>query len=286
MHEVLITGASSGIGYALTESFLQRGDVVWAGARKPETLKAPAEKYPGNLKVLKLDVTSATDIESAVQTITQNPSDKKFILVNNAGVALGGPIESLPLEEWKSLFEVNVFGLVSVTKNFLPRLRQNRGLVINIGSISGRISSPYLAPYCASKFAVKAISDALRRELRSHGVNVVLVEPGPIKTDIWDKSIHHSNELKKFITGDQLKVYGEAIENLNSAVAEVAKSAVPVSWVTDTVMSAINAKNPRAYYLVGKGIRIQAFLAKHLPTKWLDALLSMGYRFQAAKKKS
>ncbi|WP_413943755.1 SDR family oxidoreductase [Bdellovibrio sp. HCB-162] len=283
MNEVLITGASSGIGYALTESFLQKGDTVWAGVRKPETLKSLQEKYPTLLKVLKLDVTSAADIESAWQTISSQKSDKKFILVNNAGVAVGGPIESLPSLEWKNLFDVNVLGLVAMTQKFLPRLRETQGRIVNIGSISGRIATPYLAPYCSSKFAVRAITDSLRREMRSLGVKVILIEPGPIQTPIWEKSIEHSQDLKKHISGEQMKIYGSAIEALTSAVEDVARSAVPVSWVTDKVLHAVNAPNPKAYYLIGKGICFQAFLAKHLPVKWLDALLAMGFRFKKGK---
>ncbi|HEY1079086.1 MAG TPA: SDR family NAD(P)-dependent oxidoreductase, partial [Bdellovibrio sp.] len=130
MKEVFITGASTGIGYALTESFLKRGDFVWAGVRKPEVLSDLQAKYPDLLKVLKLDVTSATDIAAAAKVVSEKKIFAPFILINNAGVANGGPLESLPLTEWKNLFDVNVLGLVAVTQAFLPRIRQSQGRIL------------------------------------------------------------------------------------------------------------------------------------------------------------
>lgn len=280
MNDVLITGASSGIGHALAEAFLKNGDTVWAGARKLETLKDLQEKYPQKLKMLKLDVTKTEDIEAAWREISSLNSGNRFVLVNNAGIASGGPIESLPAQEWKNVFDVNVLGLVAMTAKFLPKLRETKGCIVNIGSISGRIAAPYLAPYCASKFAVRAISDSLRREMRPHGVKVVLIEPGAIQTPIWEKTLEHSNDIEKHVTPEQMKVYGEAIRSMKSAVADIAKNAVPVSWVTDKVIAAVNSTSPSPYNLIGRGISLQAFLAKHLPVKTLDALLAAGFRFR------
>lgn len=284
MKNIFITGASSGIGLALVEAFLKKGHRVWAALRKPEMLSLLSNHYPDHLQVLSLDVTSEGEIQKAFELVSAKVDSKEFILVNNAGIAIGGPIESLPMQEWKKVFDVNVMGLVNVTKVFLPLVRRTHGRIINIGSISGRISSPFLAPYTSSKFAVRAISDSLRREMRPLGVKVSLVEPGPIKTAIWEKAINSSMDLKVQLTEEELRVYGEALENLTSAVEDVARNAVPVSRVVEKVMKAVEKENPAPYYLVGKGIHLQAFLAKHLPTRWLDAILSMGYRFHRAKK--
>ncbi len=171
-------------------------------------------------------------------------------------------------------------------KLFFLLLRETKGTVVNVGSISGRIASPYLAPYAVSKFSVRAFSDSLRREMRNFGVKVILVEPGPIKTPIWEKSMDHSSDLKKHLTPELSQIYERPLNGLISAVEEVAKNAVPVSWVTEKVVSAVHSEDPNAYYLIGRGIHFQAFLAKHLPVRWLDAVLSMGYRFQRGKKKS
>lgn len=285
---VLVTGASSGIGLALVRGLLLQGCFVWAGLRQPEILDELVAQNPGRLRALCLDVTVPSDVEQAFRLISEAvPSE--FVLINNAGIALGGPVELLPDVEWRKVFDVNVFGLVAVTKVFLPLLRRVQGRVINIGSISGRIASPFLAPYSASKFAVRAISDSLRREMIPFGVNVILIEPGPIDTNIWSKSIEHSNAVAHDVLLDESAagledIYGEAMVRLNSAVADVAKAAAPVSWVLDKIDHAMNSAAPKAYYLVGKGIWFQAFLAKHLPTKWMDALMGRGFRFTAGKK--
>lgn len=278
MKDIFITGASTGIGYALTESFLKRGDFVWAGVRKPEVLKDLQAQYPELLKVLKLDVTVATDIEAAVKAVSQRNSSRPFILINNAGVALGGPIEALPIAEWRNLFDVNVIGLIEMTQKLLPTLRATKGRVINVGSISGLIATPYLAPYCASKFAVRAFSDSLRREMHTFGVKVVLLEPGPIETPIWNKSI--SSSQTKF-SSEHLKVYASGIAAAERLIERSAQGAVPVSWVTDAVLKAVDRKNPRPYYLIGKGIRFNAFLARFAPVRLLDTLINFTFAIKS-----
>lgn len=282
MKEILITGASTGIGLALTEAFLQKGDIVWAGVRKPETLQRLEAKYP-QLHILKLDVTSPADIENAWQEISTKRSSHAFVLINNAGIAIGGPVEALSLAKWRDIFDVNLFAMVSITSKFLPLIRATKGRIVNIGSISGRIASPYLGPYCASKFAVRSFSDSLRREMRPFGVKVILVEPGPIQTPIWKKSMDQSMDIQKQLSSELATVYEEPISYLTSAVSTVVKTAVPVSWVTKKVLLAVESKHPKAYYLVGKHIHIQAALAKWLPAKWLDRILSWGYRFRKGR---
>ena len=204
-------------------------------------------------------------------------------MINNAGIAIGGPVEALTLTNWRDIFDVNVFAVVSITNRFLPLIRAAKGRIVNIGSISGRIASPYLGPYCASKFAVRAFSDSLRREMRSFGVKVILVEPGPISTPIWEKSMDQSMNIQKQLSPELAKAYEEPISYLTSAVETVVKNAVPVSWVTEKVLLAVESKHPKAYYLIGKYIHIQAALAKYLPAKWLDMILSWGYRFRKGR---
>lgn len=279
MKQIFITGASTGIGYALTESFLKRGDFVWAGVRKPEVLNDLQAKYPDLLKVLKLDVTSTADIEAAVKGVAEKNFTHPLILINNAGIALGGPIEALPIADWKSLFDVNVLGLVEMTQKLLPVIRATKGRVVNVGSISGLIATPFLAPYCASKFAVRAFSDSLRREMQSFGVKVILLEPGPIATPIWNKSISISQT--KF-SSEHLKTYASGMAAAESLIEQSAKGAVPVSWVTEAVFKAVDKRNPQPYYLIGKGIRFNAFLARFAPVRLLDALIALTF---AAKKK-
>lgn len=280
MRHVLITGTSSGIGYHLAETLLNQGYVVWAGLRSPQILTNLQEKFPSKLHVLKLDVTLSSDIDQAWRRISTDPSIEEFSLINNAGIAVGNPFESLPVEEWRRLFDVNVFGLIEITKKFLPLLRRTKGRVINMGSISGRVAAPFLGPYCASKFAVRAITDTLRREMLSLGVHVCLIEPGPVDTPIWDKSVNKSQELSKGLSEDMKEVYGESLNALRTGVEAASASAVPVKRVSEKVLHALTSRQPKAYYLVGKDIRMTAFLVKYLPVSLLDRIIVKGFRFQ------
>lgn len=280
MRHVLITGTSSGIGYHLAESLLKQGFVVWAGLRSPQALSGLQEKFPSKLHVLKLDVTLPADIEQAWRRISTDPSIEEFALINNAGIAVGNPFESLPVEEWRRLFDVNVFGLIEITRKFLPLLRRTKGRVVNIGSISGRVAAPFLGPYCASKFAVRAITDTLRREMMSLGVSVSLIEPGPIDTPIWDKSVNKSQELSKGLTEEMREVYWESLSAMRAGVEAASANAVPVQRVSEKVLHALTSRKPKAYYLVGKDIRMTAFLVKYLPVSLLDRIIVKGFRFQ------
>jgi NAD(P)-dependent dehydrogenase (short-subunit alcohol dehydrogenase family) len=282
MKHVLVTGASTGIGLDIVKSLLKKNYFVWAGVRKPEVLAGLHAEYSKTLRVLKMDVTKSSDIRDAFLEISSAQSKHamtEFSLINNAGIAIGGPCEGVPMSEWRGLFDVNVFGLIETTQVFLPLLRQTKGRVINIGSISGRIASPFLAPYATSKFAVRAFSDSLRREMRPHGVRVVLIEPGAIDTGIWDKSVDKSEDLKKNLAPEILNVYGRAIDSLVRGVKKVASDAAPVEWVTSAVLDAMTKQDPNPKYLVGKMIRVQAILANFLPSRQLDQLLAKGYRF-------
>jgi NAD(P)-dependent dehydrogenase (short-subunit alcohol dehydrogenase family) len=284
MRHVLITGTSTGIGYHLTETLLKEGFVVWAGLRSPQAMNPLVEKYPKKLHVLQLDVTSTHEIEQAFRRISSDPSVEEFSLINNAGVAIGGPIEALTMQEWHKLFNVNVFGLIEVTQKFLPLLRRTRGCVINIGSISGRVAAPFLSPYCASKFAVRAFTDSLRREMIVHNVRVVLIEPGPIDTPIWDKSIQKSHQAEQELSAEMRLIYGESLQALEAGVEATAANAVPPSHVARNVLKALNGKSPKPYYLVGKSIRLTAFMVKYLPTGLLDRLIVKGFRGQSSSK--
>lgn len=281
MRHVLITGTSTGIGYHLTETLLEKGFTVWAGLRSPQAMNPLKEKYPQKLHVLQLDVTSNQDIDQAFRKISSDPSIEEFSLINNAGVAIGGPIEALSMNEWHKLFNVNVFGLIEMTQKFLPLLRKTRGCVVNIGSISGRVAAPFLGPYCASKFAVRAVTDSLRREMMTLGVRVALIEPGPIDTPIWDKSVQKSQQVSQTLSPEMRQVYGESLQALEAGVEATAATAVPVSHVAKNVLKALNSKHPKAYYLVGKSIRLTAFMVKYLPTGLLDRLIVKGFRGQS-----
>lgn len=281
MKQVLITGASTGIGYSLTKFLCERGHRVWAGVRKPEVLRHLKEEFPKSLTILKLDVVNEEDIDKAYQEISSTYDiNQEFVLVNNAGIAVGGPVEALAFEEWHKLFDVNVFAPVRLTQKFLPLIRKTKGRVLNVGSISGRISTPFLASYNSSKFALRSFTDTLRREMAPLGVKVVLIEPGPVKTEIWSKSIAHSEDLIKNLSTEMQAVYGEGIEALRSGVLKTVQNAVPVEHVTKAMTSAIESEHPGFYYLLGKNAFLYFLMSRFMPARWLDKLLMAGYRFK------
>lgn len=281
MKQVLITGASTGIGFDITKTLCEKGYRVWATVRNPKVLERIKEDYGDRLSIIQMDVTHSKEIQEAVEFVKESLNPKQeFILINNAGIANGGPIEALSLSEWRNVFDVNLFAMVEMTRSFLPILRETKGRVINIGSISGRIASPFLGPYSASKFAVRAFSDSLRREMSYFDVKVALIEPGPIRTEIWSKSIRASDEAAKKFPPGITETYGPLMESLREGVIKTAEGAVPVQKVTEAVIHAIESRSPQVSYLIGRHIRLQATLARFLPSGAMDRLMKAGLRFQ------
>lgn len=242
-------------------------------------MQALQSRYSSNLTVVTLEMTAASDIEQVfTQVNSKLDSTKEFVLVNNAGIAVGSPVESLPMDEWRNLYEINLFGPIRLIQKFLPVLRKTKGRVVNVGSISGRISTPFLAPYSSSKFALRSMTDSLRREVLPLGVKVVLIEPGPTKTNIWSKSLEHGQELESKMSSEMLAVYGQQVKSLRTGVEQTAKNAVAVEIVVERMVDAIENENPKLYYLVGKNIGLMAFMARFFPTRLLDKLLMSGFR--------
>ncbi|WP_413561448.1 SDR family oxidoreductase [Bdellovibrio sp. HCB209] len=280
MKQVIITGASTGIGFDLTRTLCEKGFRVWACVRKPESIERLAKDYSENLRVLKMDVTNSHDIKHAFKSVqTELNPDTELILVNNAGIASGGPIEGIDLDEWRRVFDVNVFGMVEMTKAFLPLIRSTKGRIINIGSISGRVAAPFLGPYTASKFAVKAFTDSLRREVANFGVRVSLIEAGPIRTEIWSKSIDVSDQVLNKCSTEVRTAYGPMMSSMRESVVATAKDAVPVQVATDAILHAIQSHLPRVNYLIGKNIKLQANLMKFMSTKMVDRLIKKSLRY-------
>jgi NAD(P)-dependent dehydrogenase (short-subunit alcohol dehydrogenase family) len=271
---ILVTGASSGIGLAITAELVKRQYQVFACARKEEDLKRLQDEV-GAIPV-ELDVTNEQQIKNLETVLSQKlGSSSLFGLINNAGIAQHGPVECVPMSVLRKQLEVNFFGLYSVTQTLLPFIREARGRIINISSISGRIASPFLSPYCASKFAVEAMTDSLRRELDSLGVKVVSVLPGFIKTPILEKQPDKKELEELFFTREgQKEAYFEKLEKLGKHVDEEKKKAGPVEIVVTAVMDGLESPKPKTRYYVGKGISFAAKLCSILPDKWLDWIIS------------
>ncbi len=256
---VFVTGASTGIGRAAVERLVRKGFQVVAGVRK--NADAPPEAV-GHVLV---DLTEPESVATACKELLARYGDDLVGLVNNAGISVNGPFEALPLEEWRRQFEVNLFGHLGITQELLPTLRRARGRVVNVGSIGGRLAMPFVAPYSASKFAMRSWTDALRLELAPHGVGVVLVEPGAIATPIWDKGTQGAERLLAEMPEELRERYGAQVEGVTRAAAFAARHAVAPEAAADVVVRALTARHPRGRYLVGADARLQALVAA-LPT--------------------
>lgn len=258
---VVITGASSGIGRACALHLDKLGFRVFAGVRKAEdagTLKAEASP---RLTTVWLDVTDGTSItEAAAVVATAVKDDGLSGLVNNAGIAVAGPLEFLPIDELRHQLEVNVVGTVAVTQAFLPLLRMRQGRVVNVGSISGRNSVPLLGAYCASKFALEALTDVLRLELWPWGLLVSIIEPGQVATPIWRKSLSTAERLVQDFPPRMLERYGPAIGTLRRIATKACKAATPPKQVAKAVAHALTSGKPKTRYVLGRGAKKQLLL--------------------------
>jgi NAD(P)-dependent dehydrogenase (short-subunit alcohol dehydrogenase family) len=262
---VLVTGASTGIGEATALHLKELGFDSVGAVRKD----ADAERLrAAGLRTVKLDVTDAGSISAAREELG---AAALAGLVNNAGVAVAAPLEFLPLDQLRHQLEVNLIGQIAVIQTFLPALRASRGRIVNVSSIGGRLALPLLSPYNASKFALEAISDSLRRELRPQGVDVILIEPGGVKTPIWRKS----DELAQEMTGDMPpeaeRLYGRMIEVVRAESVKIAEQrGVEPRVVAEVIGTALTTGRPRTRYLVGRDAKVRARIAKVMPDRMMD----------------
>lgn len=260
---ILVTGASTGIGRAAVERLADEGYAVIAGVRRDSD--APPE---ASAHVL-LDLADPDTITIACKEVLALADGRLAGLVNNAGINVNGPFEVVPLDEWRRQFEVNLFGQLAVTRELLPALFESRGRIVTVGSIGGRFSAPFLAPYSASKFAVRAWSDAMRIELAPHGVKVVLVEPGAVATEIWGKGNEHADGVVAGMSEQQRLRYGAQITAARKMANFAERNAVPPQTAAKVIAKAMAARNPKARYMVGVDARLQAMVSV-LPTRALE----------------
>ncbi len=270
---VVITGASTGIGKTSALHLDGLGFRVFAGVRKDPDGEHLKRESSGRITPLRIDVTDASTITSAAGTVTKIVDGAGLAgLVNNAGIVVAGPLEFLPLDKIRQQFEVNVFGQLAVTQAFLPLLRKARGRVVNMGSISGRVSNPFIAPYSASKFALESFTDALRVELMPWGISVSIIEPGNIATPIWEKSIAASDDLLSGLPQAAKELYRPMFTAVRQAAEKSGKDAIPAIAVARAVAHALLAKRPKTRYLIGRDARIQLILRKLLPDRMMDRI--------------
>jgi len=219
-----------------------------------------------------LDVTDQAMVDAAAGQIASD-SGRLDGLVNNAGIATGGPLEYLPLAAWRDQFEVNVFGQVAVTKAVLPLIRTAGGRIVFMGSISGKVATMLLGPYCASKFAVEAISESLRHELHPWGISVSVVEPGAIKTPIWEKGRRTADDLEQELPAEARTYYAGHIAAIRKGIDVQARNGASPATVARAVEHALFSPRPRTRYPVGADARIHSAMVRWLPDRVREAIL-------------
>ncbi len=262
---VLITGASTGIGRATALGLHAEGYRVFAGVRKEEDGRALREEASDSLTPLQLDVTDSDAVTDAVARVGEETQGKLFGLVNNAGLSLNGPLELIPVSEIRKLFEVNVVGLLAVTRSFIPLLRKAQGRLINVSSGHGLLAIPDKSVYAASKFAVQAISDSLRLELLPFGVSVSNLVVGKVDTAVLGKILEERERLARAADPAVLELYSPLFEFFNREVKDL--PGITPEEVATVVVEAMTSQKPKAQYLVGPGARKMRNLSR-LP-RWL-----------------
>lgn len=272
---VVITGASTGIGAACARFLADKGFQVFAGVRDRRAGEVLADGRTSRLIPIHLDVTDETSIRNSVDQVTRQLGDAGLTgLINNAGVAVGSPLEVIPIDQLRRQFEVNVFGLIAVTQAFLPLLRKGHGRIVNMGSIAGRATIPVMGPYSASKFALEALTNALRLELQQWRIQVSIIEPGAVATPIWEKSIKVAKDLEARDNSSITVGYAELIMRIKETVEKAAERAIPPDAVVQAVVHALTSPRPRTRYLVGTDAKIRAWMVKWLPDRLNDRLLT------------
>lgn len=266
---ILITGASSGIGFDAAQTLAKQGHKVYAAARRLELME-PLKAF--GVQTLRMDVTNEASMQQGVETVIQ-AEGRIDMLVNNAGYGFFGAIETVPLEEARRQLEVNVFGLARLTQLVLPHMRQQgSGRIINTSSIAGKMVFYMGGWYNVTKYSVEAFSDALRMEMKPYGIDVVMIEPGAIKTD-W--GIIAAKHLKESSTGTSYEETGTQWANNMDWFYKTNLLSKP-SVVTKAISRAVNSRHPRARYCIGRLSIIGRVAHVLMPARWWDALMRQG----------
>ena len=279
MKAVLITGASTGIGRATALHLDAAGWRVFAGVRREEDAASLREAGSERLVPLMLDVTDASQIAAAAERIgTEVGAAGLDGLVNNAGIAVPGPLETLPIEDFERQVEVNLTAHVAVTQAMLPAIRAARGRIVFITSIGGLMAFPMFGAYHAAKFGLEAVGDVFRQELRPWGIRVAIVEPGSIATPIWERGEAEVDVIAGRARDGHSELYGEAIDAYREVARKTGARGIPPARVAKKIEHALSSRRPRTRYLVGADARGQAVTQAVLPDRLVDWLVARATR--------
>jgi NAD(P)-dependent dehydrogenase (short-subunit alcohol dehydrogenase family) len=274
MKTVLITGASTGIGAAAARHMAAKGWRVFAGVRKAADGDALKDGATGDLRPIILDVARPEQIASAVQTVSDALAGAKLAgLVNNAGIAKMGPLAIQPMDDFKAHFDVNVFGLLAVTQAFVPLLGATTersgapGRIVNITSVGGRLSAPFLGAYTATKHAVESITDSLRRELVIYGIDAIAIGPGSVRTPIWDKA-EAANTEGPYEKSD----WAESLKQFEQVMLSGGRTGFTPEQIAGYIDTALTADKPKARYAPVPDKLTNWTIPTRLPKRWLDKI--------------
>jgi NAD(P)-dependent dehydrogenase (short-subunit alcohol dehydrogenase family) len=265
---VLVTGTLSGIGRATVERLAADGRQVFAGVRDPYA--APAD-LTGRVTTLRLDVTDADQVAAAVAEIGERTGGTLDGVVHNAGIPVGGALEEVEAEELREIFEVNVIGPVLLTQKLLPLLRRSGGWVVLVGSVGGRIAMPFGGPYHATKFAMEAIADSLRLELRPQGVGVAIVEPGTISTPIWSKAVRQVEAMRGRLDAEGKALYDSRLTTFQDKLRSADEGGDDAEAVSEKILAALDGGGSR--YPVGRGVGTISKLRPLIPDGLFDRVV-------------
>lgn len=264
---VLVTGASTGIGEAIVENLVDNNIQVFAAVRDLSSVAEHPLVTP-----VRLDVTSAQEALDAAETVRAGLGDTTLRgVVNNAGIAIGGPLEFLDLDEFRRQMEVNVIGQLAVTQAFLPLLRSHgKARIVFTSSIGGRIAAPFIGPYAASKHALNGMAESMRRELKPWGIGVSVLAPATVATPIWDKAGDQIDEIAGTLPPKAVELYGSTIESMRGMAKGARTGGIPASKVAEAAHHALFSRRPKAEYIIGTEARMMATASNLLPYRTFD----------------
>jgi short-subunit dehydrogenase len=268
---VFITGASTGIGFSTAIYLDDLGYKVYAGVRKDNDRLKLLEKAKNGLTPVMVDVCDLASIEKAFAMISEKSKGEPFHLINNAGLSINGPLELLEYSDIKKVIDVNLTGLLIVTKTFLPLIRKNKGRIINISSGHGLLAIPDKTVYAASKFGVQALSDSLRVELKPFGVNVASIIVGKVNTSVLGKILDDREKMISKANPEVYELYKTLVEYFDKEVKDI--PGIEAIKVSETIHKAMSDRNPKDKYLIGPGANKMNILRK-FPAKIRDKMLA------------
>ncbi|WAJ46742.1 SDR family oxidoreductase [Mycobacterium sp. Aquia_216] len=276
---IVVSGASTGMGAAAAKELARKGFHVLAGVRREVDAEALVADGLEGLEPHILDITVESDVAAIADRVARDPLHRPLrALVNNAGIAINAPVETLPLTQWRQQFEVNLFGHIAMTQALLPSLLISSGTVVNISSVGGKVVLPTYGAYAGSKFALEAVSDALRREVAELGIKVVVVEPGAVKTEMAERGIATAEGLMADLTAAQRARYGDLAEAVTAQARSFSDIGVSSEHAAKVIAKAATASRPRTRYTIGRDAAILVRVSRVVSDRVLDRIVRQNLR--------